>query len=112
VAAGHFQHYRNMAYEAVWDAKWSPQWRTAVQFVRAQAGSCKLLGAPCSTDGLEATKYTAAVGYSFSKRTMLFAAASLIKNGKSARFSNVEFANDPNPGEDIRHFAIGISHNF
>jgi predicted porin len=110
--AGRFQSYRNMAYEAVWDAKWSPQWRTALQFVRAQAGSCKLLGVACNTDGLEGTKYTAAVGYSFSKRTMLFAAASLIKNGKSARFDNTEFNGPPNPGEDIRHLAIGISHNF
>lgn len=110
-AAGRFQSYRNMAYEIVVDSRWTPQWRTALQLVRATAGSCARVGATCNTDGLEGTKITAAVGYSLSKRTMLFAAASLIKNGKSARYDNSEF-NGPNPGEDIRQLAIGLSHSF
>jgi predicted porin len=110
--AGRFKNYRNMAYELVLDSRWTPQWRTALQFVRSNAGSCSRVAALCNTDGLEGTKYTAAVGYSLSKRTMLFGAFSLIKNGKSARYDNPVFTGPPSPGEDIRHLAIGISHNF
>lgn len=111
--AGRFASYKNTAYLLAMDSRWTPQWRTALQFVRANEGSCaRAGGAACSTDGLEGTKYTAAVGYSLSKRTMLFAAASLVKNGKSARFDNSELNGPPNPGEDIRHLAIGISHSF
>jgi predicted porin len=110
--AGRFASYRNMAYLVNWEARWSSQWRTDAYVVRSQAGSCSRVAALCTTDGLEGTKYTAAAGYSLSKRTMLFAAASLIKNGKSARYSNVELGNGPTPGEDIRQIALGVSHNF
>jgi predicted porin len=110
--AGRFQRYKNMAYLLNMENRWSEQWRTAAYVVRSQAGSCTRVAALCTTEGLEGTKYTAAVGYSLSKRTMLFAAASLIRNGKSARYDNTEFSGPPNPGEDIRHFAVGVSHNF
>lgn len=111
-AAGRFASYRNMAYLLAVDSRWTPQWRTALQFVRAGEGSCTRVAAACSTDGLEGTKFTAAVGYSLSRRTMLFAAASLIRNGKSARYDNTELNGPPTPGEDIRHLAVGISHSF
>jgi predicted porin len=110
--AGRFSSYRNMAYLVNWEARWTPQWRTDAYVVRSTAGTCARVAATCTTDGLEGTKYTAAVGYSLSKRTMLFAAASLIKNGKSARYSNVELSGNPNPGEDVRQLAVGVSHNF
>jgi predicted porin len=110
--AGRFARYRNMSYLLNLDSRWTEQWRTAVYVVRATAGNCSRVAAGCSTDGLEATKYTAAVGYLLSKRTMLFAGASLIKNGRSARYSNVELGGNPNPGEDIRQYAVGISHSF
>ncbi|HEX7889896.1 MAG TPA: porin [Ramlibacter sp.] len=112
--AGRFSSYRNMAYMFAFENRWTPQWTTAGHIVRASRGTCSLnSAAPCSTDGLEATKYTLAAGYNLSKRTMLFGAFSLIKNGKSARFSNAEFnSSEPAPGEDIRQLAIGISHSF
>lgn len=112
--AGRFSTYRNMAYMFAFENRWNAQWTTAGHVVRATRGSCTLNStAVCSTEGLEATKYTLASGYNLSKRTMLFAAYSLIKNGKSARYNNGEFASsEPNPGEDIRQLAIGISHSF
>lgn len=109
--SGRFQSYRNMAYLIGLDSRWTPQLRTMMHVVRATAGSCARVAAVCDTDGLEGTKFTVGVGYSLSKRTMLFAAASVIKNGKSARYDNSEF-NGPSPGEDIRHLAIGVSHSF
>jgi predicted porin len=111
---GRFASYRNMAYMVAFENRWTPQWSTAGHIVRATRGSCSLNSAAvCNTDGLEATKYTLGAGYNLSKRTMLFGAFSLIKNGKSARFNNGEFdSSEPSPGEDIRQLAIGISHSF
>lgn len=111
---GRFASYRNMAYMVAFENRWTPQWTTAGHIVRATRGSCSLnSAATCSTEGLEATKYTVGAGYNLSKRTMLFGAFSLIKNGKSARFNNGEFeSTEPAPGEDIRQLAIGISHSF
>lgn len=111
-APGRFASYRNTAYKFAFENRWSSRFRTVGHVVHATKGSCTRLAAACDTDGLNGTKYTLAAGYNLSKRTMLFAAASLLKNGKSARYSNVELGGDPNPGEDIRHFAIGVSHSF
>lgn len=110
--AGRFASYRNTAYLFAFENRWNDQFTTAGHVVRATKGTCSRVAASCDTDGLEGTKYTLAGGYNLSKRTMLFAAASLMKNGRSARYSNVELGGDPNPGEDIRHLAIGISHSF
>jgi predicted porin len=110
--AGRFQSYKNRSWLIGTENRWTEQWRTAANIVHATAGSCTRIATVCVTDGLTGTKYTAAVGYDMSKRTMLFGAASTIKNGKSARYSNVELLGSPNPGGDIRQVALGISHNF
>ncbi|MDB5940462.1 MAG: hypothetical protein JWQ13_28 [Ramlibacter sp.] len=111
-AAGRFSSYRNMAYMLAMENRWSDQWRTAAHVVLSKAGECSRVNAICTTDGLDGKKYTFAVGYFLSRRTFLFGAASLIKNGSSARYSNTEVGNNPTPGEDVRHLALGISHNF
>jgi predicted porin len=110
--AGRFQSYRNMAYLVAMENRWSDQWRTAAHIVLSKAGSCSRVAAACSTDGLDGKKFTVAAAYYLSKRTNLFAAASLVRNDKSARYTNTENGTNPNPGEDIKHFAVGISHNF
>ena len=112
IANGRFKSYTNTAYLFAWENRWTDQFRTAGHIVRSSKGSCERVNAACNTDGLEGTKFLVAAGYSLSKRTMLFAAASLIKNGKSARFNNTELGGTPAPGEDIRQFAVGISHSF
>lgn len=110
--AGRFASYSNTAFLFAWENRWTDQFSTAGHIVRANKGSCSRVAAACSTDGLEATKFLVAAGYTFSKRTMAFAAVSVIRNGKSARFNNSEFGRDLAPGEDIRQVAIGLSHRF
>ncbi|MDQ6680177.1 MAG: porin [Pseudomonadota bacterium] len=109
---GRFRDYKNTAYEFIVDNRWSAQWRTAFQFVKAQSGSCSLVNLACSTDGLNGYKVALGASYSLSKRTLLFAAVNVLKNGKSARFSNTDLGLGPNIGEDIQQAAVGISHSF
>jgi predicted porin len=110
--AGRFQSYDNMAYMLSMENRWTDQWRTAAHYVHSTAGSCSRVAAVCTTDGLDGKKFTLAAAYYLSKRTYLFAAGSVIKNGAAARYTNTESGTSPNPGEDIKHFAVGISHNF
>ena len=110
--AGRFGSYKNTAYLLAMDNRWNEQWRTAANFTKSGAGTCTRIGAACVTDGLDGTKVAFAVGYSLSKRTMLFGAYSRLNNGKSARYENVELGGPPNPGETITHYAIGVSHSF
>ena len=110
--AGRFQSYRNMAYMVAMENRWTDKIRTAAHFALSKSGSCTRVAAACSTEGLDGKKFTLAGAYYLSKRTYLFAAGSLIRNDKSARYTNTENGTHPNPGEDIKHFAIGVSHNF
>lgn len=111
-SVGKFSNYHNMAYLLAMENRWSDKFRTAAHVVWSKAGSCTRVAAACNTDGLEGRKITIAGAYYLSKRTNLWAAASRLINGKSARYSNADFDQSPNPGEDINHFAIGISHSF
>jgi predicted porin len=110
--AGRFQSYRNMAYLLAMENRWSDKWRTAAHYVLARPGSCTRVAAACNTDGLEGKQFTVGVAYYLSKRTQLWASASKLVNGKSARYNNNEFDDNPNTGEDLKHYAIGISHSF
>lgn len=110
--AGRFKSYENTAFLLAMENRWSEQWRTSANYVVSKAGSCSRVATTCSTDGLEGKKFTIGAAYYLSKRTYLFTAASRIINGKSARHSNTEFGADPNPGEDIKHVALGLSHSF
>ncbi len=108
---GRFKSYNNIAYLVGMDSRWSPQWRTAVQFVKSQAGSCSRVAAVCSTDGLEGSKFIVGGSYYLARRTYLFAAYNQVTNGKSARFSVSDFGT-ANPGEDTKQLIAGISHGF
>jgi len=109
---GRFQSYRNNAFLLTAESRWGERWRTSVHYVRSLAGSCEVVGTPCNTSGLEGSEFVVAGAYNFSKRTFLFGAVERLTNGKSARYSNAEFDHDPNPGEDITQFALGIVHSF
>ncbi len=112
-AVGRFGSYENTAYMIAWENRWTSNFRTAGSIVRANAGNCSLVGgAACNTDGLEGTKLTLGARYDFSRRTGVFVAASYMRNGKSAQYGSREFAQNPNPGEDIRHLALGVVHSF
>ena len=110
-AAGRFQSYKNKSLLALWDARWSQQWRTQIHYVRGTAGNCsRTLGAVCFTDGLEGSQVTAGVAYYFSRRTYLFFVGQILRNGKSAiYFTGTQ---QPSVGEDVRQIAGGISHSF
>lgn len=112
VAAGAFRAYSNLAYQVVLDSRWTDRLRTSMSIVRAEAGSCSLVGASCSTEGLGATKFLVGASYSLSKRTYFFGAVNHLANGKSARYSSTEMGARPNPGEDITQVAIGLAHSF
>jgi predicted porin len=110
--AGRFSDYRNMAYLLAMENRWGAKFRTAAHVVWSKAGTCTRVAAACNTDGLDGKQITIGGSYYLSKRTYLWTAVSRLINGKSARFNNNDFDQDPNPGEDINHFAIGISHSF
>jgi predicted porin len=109
--AGRFKHYRNNAYEVMWDARWSPAWRTALEYIHADKGTCERVAAACSTDGLEGSQLQAGFAYYFSRQTYLFAMYALLKNGFSAQYNNQDLQ-APEIGEDIKTWAVGLSHSF
>ena len=95
-----------------WEARWGGPWRTEVNYVVADEGDCSFTGGvPCDTDGLGGSMFSVGVGYSLSKRTLIFALFSKLKNDDLAQFSNTNTF-DPNVGADTTSFAIGVSHSF
>ena len=108
---GRFKHYKNGAYQLIWDARWSPQWRTELQWIHSDKGSCTRVNAVCTTDGLKGDQYQAGFSYYMSRRTYLFVMAAWLKNDYAARYNN-EAQQSPSPGEDITIYSVGISHSF
>lgn len=111
-AAGEFDKLKKRTWAVGWAASWGGPWRTELTYVRSNEGSCSLVGGgACSTDGLDANMISAGVGYTLSKRTLLFGLATRLDNGKSALFSQTNNF-DPNRGADTSAFAVGMSHSF
>ncbi len=108
---GRVRSYRNNAYQFVWEARWSGQWRTVAEYVKATAGTCEVVAQPCDTRGLDGTQIQAGVAYHFSRRTFLFLMVSQVRNGYSAVYNNSNLQ-EPNPGEDIRQVGLGIHTTF
>jgi predicted porin len=108
---GRFKNYKNNAYLLGWEARWSPQWRSVAQIVKSDAGSCTLVNAACSTDGLAGSKFITGGSYYLNRRTYIFGVYDIMTNGKSGRFAANDFG-AVNPGEDTRHLIVGLSHGF
>lgn len=108
---GRFTNYNNRSVMFAMENRWSGKWRTAFHYLKASAGSCSLVNTVCSTNGLDGTQLAGGVAYYLSKRTMLFALATKVTNGSSARYNNSDLQTPAN-GEDIRQVALGISHTF
>ncbi len=108
---GRFSSYKNNAYEVIWDARWTNAWRTMVEYIKSEKGSCSRVNAACVTDGLDGDQINFGFAYYFSKRTYLFAMGALLKNGSSARYNNLNLQ-APSVGEDIDTYAIGLNHSF
>jgi len=109
--ANSFDEYKNKAYELVWEARWTNQWRTALSYIKATAGSCSVVNAGCSTDGLESTQVNAGVAYFLDPSTYLFGLFSRLTNGTAARFNNTA-SQTVNAGEDVTQVALGITYSF
>jgi hypothetical protein len=109
---GKFQSYKNNAYMGVWEGRWSNQWRTALAYVHANAGSCQFFNADCSTSGLEGTQMSAGASYYVDPNLYLFGLYGVIKNGASARYNNLPSGRAPATGERITQYAIGLAHTF
>ena len=105
--AGRFLSYKNTAYMFAMDSRWNQQWRTALQYVKADAGSCTRVAATCSTDGLEGSKILAGGAYYFSRRTFAFLVLDKMTNGASGRYAANDFG-AVNHGEDTRHIIMGL----
>lgn len=111
-ASNRFQSYKHNTYLISADHRIGP-WRFAAAFTWGDSGSCSLFGgADCSTDGLEGNQGSIGASYALSRRTQLFAIASRVTNGKSARYINADWLAEVTPGMDINQVAVGIAHSF
>jgi len=108
---GRFMEYKNKAWMVAWEARWSSQIRTAATYVKADAGSCKVFNANCTTAGLEGKQLSLGGSYYIDPSTYLFAIYSKIDNGPSARYDNVSNG-APATGEDVIQYAFGLAYNF
>jgi predicted porin len=110
-AVGKFQQYKHNAYSIAVEHKIGAETLVG-SYGKATAGSCQLVGnLACTTTGLDGDMLNLGIGHYFSKRTLLFAIASYMKNGMAGTYSNA-LNSKPAPGQDIKHFAFGISHSF
>ncbi|CAI10591.1 probable porin protein (plasmid) [Aromatoleum aromaticum EbN1] len=106
-----FKEYKQNAWSLGFDHRFG-NWLAAISYARASADSCSLVGgAACSTSGLDGDMWSLGGSYSLSKRTSLFAMATRLTNGRSARFNNMENGS-ADTGADITQAALGISHSF
>jgi predicted porin len=110
-AVGKFQQYRHNAWSVALEHNIAA-WTLVGSYGASTAGSCELVGnVACNTQGLGGAMLNLGAGYNLSKRTMLFAVGSYMKNEESATYSN-SLNGKPAPGQDIRTVAFGLSHRF
>ncbi|RXZ31018.1 porin [Oxalobacteraceae bacterium CAVE-383] len=110
VGAGKFNEYKHNSW-ALGIEKLIGAVTLAGSYGQMTAGSCSLTGGvDCNTNGLEAKMFNAGVGYSFSKRTMLFGVYSYMGNNTGVASNWLD--GKPTAGADISTFAVGISHSF
>ena len=69
------------------------------------------MNAASNTHGLDGSQFQVGGAYYFSRKTYAFLMAAWLKNGSSARYSN-EFTYNPNAGEDLMIYGLGINHSF
>lgn len=111
-AAGKFAEYKHNAWSVAVEHKAAENVTLVASYGQSTAGSCALVGSlPCTTSGLEGKMLNLGAGYYFSKRTLLFALASYMRNGAAATYSNLNDGK-PLPGQDIKTFGFGLSHSF
>ena len=108
---GRFSNYKNTAWEIALDSRWNAQWRTALEYIKSNKGTCSRVNSVCTTDGLDGSQVQFGVAYYFSKRSYLFLMGALLRNGFSAQYNN-SASQTPSVGEDLDQYAFGMSHSF
>ncbi len=110
-SSGKFMEYKKPNWAIGWDGGFGA-YRLAVQYVRAGSGNCQLTGAvSCNTNGLASSQLNLGARYRFDRQTFVYLIASKLTNGPSAAHDN--WGNgDPNRGEDMNQWALGISYSF
>lgn len=106
-----FVEYKHMTWAVSWEAKWGGPWRTAIEWVRGEEGSCKVTVGDCSTTGLTGDLFGGGVAYDLDKQTFLYILAAQLNNGDAARYDNWA-ASSPARGADITQVAVGMSYRF
>jgi predicted porin len=108
--AGKFEDYKHNSW-ALGIEKIIGAVTLAGSYGEGTAGSCSLTGGiACNTNGLEAKMFNAGVGYSLSKRTMLFGVYSYMGNNTGVASNWLD--GKISAGQDVSTFALGISHSF
>ena len=107
-ATGKFDYYKHNTWELAWEQIWFGPFKTVAFYASASAGTCSLVGAACSTSGLEGKMLVLGGEYSFSKRTALFAFYAKLVNASSAIYNNAANVKTVDPGSDITHFTLGV----
>jgi predicted porin len=108
---GRFNDYKHNAFSVSAEHN-VDRWQFAASFVRANSGSCSLVGgAVCTTDGLQGTQASVGGRYNFSKRFSVFGMYAKVKNDFAARYNNLANGS-PSSGSDLSHLALGLQHTF
>lgn len=105
-----FDEYKHITWDIGIESKWGGPWRTAIEYVQAQEGSCTISVGDCDTDGLKGQMFVAGVAYDLDKSTFLYLIGGKLINGKSAVFNNSVV--DIDPGTDITQVSLGMSYRF
>ena len=110
---GGFDEYKRVSWDVGIESKWGGGWRTGLEYVQSQAGTCSLVGgAACSTDGLKGQMLAGGVARDLDKNTFLYLIAAKLINGKSAIFNNSARDVTIGRGADISQIALGMSYKF
>jgi predicted porin len=106
-----FKTYKHMTWAVSWEASWGGPWRTAIEFVRGEKGTCQITVGDCSTNGLTGSLLGGGVAYDLDKQTFLYVIAAKLTNGASARYDNWA-ASSPARGGDVTQVALGMQYRF
>lgn len=84
-----------------------------VQYAKGNDLTGSIQGGSFNGDGTSVTGWILGYGYSLSKRSSVFAYATLIDNDTNARFNGIVFNGiGPNAGGDPQYFGVGLRHLF
>jgi predicted porin len=112
-SGGGVDEYKHITWDVGVESKWGGPWRTAIEYVQAQEGSCSLTGGgDCNTDGLKAQMVALGVAYDLDKQTFLYGVVGKLINGTSSVYNNLQPDVDIAPGTDITQVSLGMSYRF